>query len=264
MRLLITRPRADADRLAEKLAAAGHQAIISPLMCIRPRQVALPDPASLPQTGQPLAALAFTSANGARTLAARLAATDLMAVDPLWWSVPAYAVGPQTAQAAQSAGWKIVPQVTGGASKQVAGGVDTFDVATLAANILAMLHNTLHKGAVLHLAGCHQVGNLVQKLSAGGQAAEKLVLYEARTVATLTREAQDALAAGKCDAVMLYSQRSAKRFMQVFAALSISKRPLALCLSPAIAALLDAAGFVTRTAATSGEGDMLALINQPH
>src|SRR5262245_15671756 len=86
VRLLITRPRADADAFAQTLRVRGHVAIVAPVMEV------------LPRDGPPLAldsvqAVLATSANGVRALAARSARRD----------VPLYAVGPQTAEAAEQA-----------------------------------------------------------------------------------------------------------------------------------------------------------------
>src|SRR4029077_17748920 len=87
VRLLITRPRADAEAFAQILRRRGHVAIVAPLMEV------------VPHDGPPLAldsvqAVLATSANGVRALAARAARRD----------VPLYAVGPQTAEAAEQEG----------------------------------------------------------------------------------------------------------------------------------------------------------------
>src|SRR2546423_14567502 len=64
MRLLLTRPRDDAEPVADSLRSRGHEPFIAPLMEIR----LLPGP-KIPLTGAQ--GLIATSANGIRALAAR-------------------------------------------------------------------------------------------------------------------------------------------------------------------------------------------------
>src|SRR5205085_7458912 len=88
MRILITRPREDAERFARALTALGHEAVIESLLDV----VFLPGPA-LDLIG--VQALMLTSANGARAAAQRTAARNIAVV----------AVGPATAAAAREAGF---------------------------------------------------------------------------------------------------------------------------------------------------------------
>ena len=64
MRLLVTRPLDDAQALADRLEAGGHEALVEPLLTIAP-DLAAP----LPLDGA--RALLFTSANGVRAFALR-------------------------------------------------------------------------------------------------------------------------------------------------------------------------------------------------
>ena len=64
MRLLVTRPEADAAALAGILAGRGHEPIMAPVMSIR-----FLDQAAIPSRAWQ--ALLVTSANGARALARR-------------------------------------------------------------------------------------------------------------------------------------------------------------------------------------------------
>src|SRR5438309_513916 len=96
MRLLLTRPRDDAEALAQTLKRHGHEAVVAPLTQIRP----------LPVTEIPLAgvqAFVATSANGIRAFAARSAVRNL----------PVYAVGPQTAETAKAAGFHQIISANG-------------------------------------------------------------------------------------------------------------------------------------------------------
>ena len=245
MRLLLTRPMADALPLAEKLAAQGHDILISPVIHIEPTEAVLPPP-------QGIACLALTSANGVRALAARLQDKQLRAE---WLAKPAFAVGPQTAAALQALGWPDI---------HIAGG----DVEALATCIIAhnadnnAASNNKDSGTVLHIAGRHQAGYLQAALEKDGLAYEKAVLYQASPADGLSAAAEMALTEPDepLDAVLVYSQRSAKLFAEFYAELANTHaKPLIFCLSEAVAEPLRARGFDCRIAATADEAGMLAL-----
>ena len=96
MRLLITRPEEDAIVIAGLLRARGHTPIVAPLMDVQVREGAA-------VTLDGVQALLATSANGVRAFAQRTPRRDL----------PLYAVGPQTAETARSAGFKTVLSAEG-------------------------------------------------------------------------------------------------------------------------------------------------------
>lgn len=259
MRLLVTRPAANAAPLADKLAAQGHDIIISPVIEIYPTDTALPQLHEINQTAEindldgaanmadvPIGALALTSANGAHALAAKLPSTQ--AAREAWQALTAYAVGPQTAAALKAYGWQEIVEAAG-------------DVESLAALII-----NRHKGAsaVLHVAGRDRAGNLAAALQRADIICRLIMLYEAEAATALSPAAQAALADAQepVDGVLLYSQRSAKMFLQLSADLAMAQKPIAYCLSPAIAALMQEAGFDTCTARHPDEAAMLALTAQ--
>src|SRR5690348_3644654 len=90
-RALVTRPRAEAERLAAALAARGVEAFCEPLLDIR----YLDGP---PLDLAAIQAVLCTSANGGRALARRCAARD----------VPLLAVGETTAARARAEGFRNV------------------------------------------------------------------------------------------------------------------------------------------------------------
>ena len=96
MKALVTRPREDSGALVDVLRDRGIEAVVEPLLEIRPR-----DNPTLDVTG--VQALLFTSANGARAAAAATADRDL----------PVFAVGDATAHEAQSLGWTRVESAGG-------------------------------------------------------------------------------------------------------------------------------------------------------
>ena len=100
MRVLVTRPRPDAERTAARLAALGHEPIVVPLQDILP----LPD-AGVPAT---VDAVAVTSANALRQAAPAL--VRMLAAKPC------FAVGRQTASVARDCGFGDVREGPGEAA----------------------------------------------------------------------------------------------------------------------------------------------------
>lgn len=236
MRFLVTRPALDAARLADALGAQGHNVVVSPVIEIYPTPTPLPAPA-------PIGALALTSANGARALAARLHDEDQRT---LWQSRNAYAVGPQTAAALKALGWPQVHQADG-------------TVEALADLIRAS--HAPDQGAILHIAGRHRAGDLARALAAQGLTCHMAMLYEAEAATQLSPAAQAALADADepIDGVVLYSLRSADLYLTLSDGLAMARRPTAFCLSAPIAEKMQAAGYDTRIAKSPDEAGMLAL-----
>ena len=88
MRILVTRPLEDGKEIAARLAEMGHQALLAPLLTPRFQDGPEPDLTDVQ-------AILATSANGIRALARRTARRDF----------PIFAVGPQTTEEAQKAGF---------------------------------------------------------------------------------------------------------------------------------------------------------------
>ncbi len=238
MRLLVTRPIADAMPLAEQLAVQGHDVIVSPLIHIEANDTPLPDAATI-------GALALTSANGVRALAARL--HDEVAYK-IWATKPAYAVGSQTAAALAQLGWPDIRQAAG-------------DVKSLAALICATTDPPAQAAPILHIAGRETAGDLAGLLAAADIATVKAVLYHAQPATEFTRLAAAALcdATAPIDAVLLYSPRSADIFLSLYRGLDTPIAPHAYCLSAAVALHMQEAGFETRVA-VSPDGDAMRAL----
>jgi uroporphyrinogen-III synthase len=238
MRLLITRPQDDALKLAQQVSAQGHDCVMAPVIYIVARDVVLPSPENIQ-------GLAFTSANGVRALSQQLGPN---AAD--WLRLPAYTVGPQTQQAALAAGF--------GGAQQAAGDVESL------ADLIASQQPAHADKPILHIAGSHLAGNLQALLAAHNISVEKAVLYEAQAATDFEPPVANALRRAMFDAVVIYSQRSARIFIDLFTALepTARRKPVAFCLSPAIARLMQAAGFEARTAAAADEPAMLDLLQE--
>jgi len=174
-RIWITRTQPGADSTAERVRAMGHEAIIVPLLTVRP--VAEPE-INLRGVG----ALAFTSANGVRAFADHSGERELRV----------FAVGAATAQAARAAGFRTVLSADG-------------DVEALAEGIASRRGQL--RGAVLHPGAAEPAGDLAGALEKHGVEARRLILYETGPVKL--SEAQAATLV-QTDAALLHSPRAAK------------------------------------------------------
>lgn len=233
MKILLTRPVGDAEKTAADLRALGHDVIVAPLMEIRFRkgpEIALDD----------AQAVLVTSANGVRALARRTARRDM----------PLFAVGPQTAERARAAGFRAVKSADG-------------DAEALARAVTGWARP--EAGALFHARGAHAKGDLAALLAAAGFRVQSEVLYEAVEAKALPPAAAQALGSGSLDAVLLYSQRSARIFAHcaISAGLQeICETMAALCLSEAVAAGLAPLQFRSvRIASHPDQAGLFALLN---
>ena len=206
MRVLVTRPEADAAPIAAELAARGHTAMIEPLLTIVAKPDAVVDLADVQ-------ALALTSANGARVLAERTARRDL----------PVFAVGDATAAAARAAGFAAV---------ESAGG----DVVALADLIASRLDPAA--GAIFHPAARHLAGDLKGNLEAAGFTVRRVALYESEPSPALSEAAAAALRDGRIDAALFFSPRTGRTFVRLLTEsrlTAVCGRMIAVCLSNSVA-----------------------------
>ena len=234
MRLLVTRPREDAERFASLLRARGHEAVVAPVMEVRNSDG--PPPALEGVQG-----VLATSANGLRAFAARTAHRD----------VTVYAVGPQTAEAARMAGFPSVVDAEG-------------DATTLAETVAKEADPA--KGLLLHAAGAETAGRLRQALQARGFRVETIVLYEALPVAKLPDSADENLRNGTLDAVLLFSPRSAKIFATLASEAGLAEqcaRLVAYCISAATAEALAPLTFAQVAVAGAPNQDAILDLIPP-
>lgn len=228
MRVLITRPEPEAGDFAQLCVEEGMTPIVSPLMEIVIYEAA-PDLSSV-------GALAFTSANGVRAFAQNSKRRDL----------PVFAVGETSAGEAKRAGFGQVHAADG-------------DVGALAALIASKWAR--NQRAILHLAGATRAGDLVKSLEEKGLSARREVLYEARPIEGLNKEALAALKSGVAVLwVALFSPRSAKLFLEAADKAKLTPslgKVNAACLSEAVA---DAVGDGWRDVRIAVRRDSAAMI----
>lgn len=204
--ILITRPREDAAPLAARLERLGHRIAVEPMLDIE----RLPGPA-LDLDG--VQAFLFTSANGVRAAAARTQERAL----------PALAVGDATARAAREAGFLDV---------RAAGGT-VGDLALLATRSLDP-----GRGRLVHAAGSAVAGDLSGALAAHGFMVDRQVLYAAHAATALSESTIRLLYAGTIAAILFFSPRTAKSFVNLAGKSGLEHRlggAVALCLSEAVA-----------------------------
>lgn len=191
--VLLTRPEADARAVAQVLRAMGATVVLSPLMQIEATGMR-PDIAG---------GVLLTSRNAVR----------MFAGDDTINGVQAWVVGPQTAELARDAGFRVE-----GVARDVDHLVDLVPKET---------------PPLVHLRGAVTRGDLAERLTARGLTVTEAVVYRQSEV-PLTQEALGLLAAGPT-LVPLYSPRSATLLAGVCPPKALPHLRL-LALSPAVAA----------------------------
>ena len=209
MRLLVTRPRPDAERTASQLRALGHDVVVQPLLAME----MLPAPDD--DVGDP-AAIILTSRNGARALASWQRSAQ-------WHSRPVFAVGSATAEAAMAAGFSDVRSAEGDGVALAGLIIDTCDPDS---------------GTLLYAAADIRSSAMEEALDNAGFNVEIVTAYRMAAAGALDRLVAESVASGRFDGVLLYSRRSAAVFLELVAeaGLTTALRQLAVfVLSSAVA-----------------------------
>ena len=228
MRILVTRPAEDGEEIAAKLRAMGHAPLLAPLLV--PRFAYGPEPDF---TG--IQAILLTSANGVRALIRRSSRREL----------PIFAVGPQTTEEAQKAGFHQVRNADG-------------DARALAEATPGW--TSPDKGALLHVCGAEAPGTLGDLLAGYGFSVRRAVLYAVDAATELPAQARAALQSRALDAALFFSPRSAKVFCDLAAGAPLDGLT-AYCISPVTAKALENCGFSSITvAAQPNQAALLALL----
>jgi len=226
MKLIITRPKQDAEALAIRLKSLGHEAVIVPLLEIVPRQgISVP-----PRSYQ---AICLTSANG-------------IINDPSLVSKRVLTVGPQSAEAARAAGYEAVSHHGG-------------DLEGLVSHIARTLKP--QDGPLLYLSGATTSGDLEGQLKALGFSVDRIVTYDAVAIEPLDLANVIHISNG----VLLYSPRSAKLWANAVEKANAQahiQRIIHYCLSVAVAKALPHS-WLTRTATAPDESALLATLARP-
>jgi uroporphyrinogen-III synthase len=233
VRILVTRPAADAARSAAALRARGHDVIVAPLLTIEILCNA--------ELGDgPWSAILVTSANAARAIAGHKRCDELR-------RIPVFTVGKQTAEEFRAQGFTEVTSADG-------------DGDDLVALIAARLKPP---APLLYLAGEDRAGDLASTLRTKNLDVTTVVVYRVATADTLPVEAAAALHGG-LDGVLHYSRRSAEAFVAAARKSGLLEAALAkpthYCLSAKVAEPLQKAGAANvRVAARPDEAALMAL-----
>ena len=239
MAVLVTRPHPDDEATAAALRAKGFEVMLAPMLRFEP--VAFHDDAEARY-----GAVIVTSANALRGIAPHLQGSRQ---GSRLLKLPLFAVGEHTASAAHRAGFDNVIPANG-------------DAASLRDSVLASVKaKELKKTSpVLYLAGADLARDLAGELGERGFTVVTHTTYRMIPVSSLPREACDAFAASGIEAVLHYSRRSARAFLNAARAGGVEISALAIpqcCISAAVASVVRDAGATQVMAAASPDENAL-------
>src|SRR4051794_18207385 len=203
MAILVTRPQPDNETTAAALREKGFPGLPAPMLRFEP--VAFHD-----DTDARYGAVIVSSANALRAIESQLAGSRLLAL-------PLFAVGERSAAAARHAGFREVAVADGNA-------------AALRELIAASARGkTLKKASpLLYLAGADLAGDLAGELGERGFSVVTHTTYRMIPVRSLPRQAVEAFAATGIEAVLHYSRRSARAFLDAVRAAGVEISALAV------------------------------------
>ncbi|GLR91487.1 uroporphyrinogen-III synthase [Bradyrhizobium iriomotense] len=220
MAILVTRPHPDNEATAAGLRALGYVVLLAP--ALKFEAMAFRDESEANYSG-----IIVTSANAIRAIAPQLPELHLS-------KLPLFAVGEHTATAAREAGFVNVI---------VAGG----DAAALRDKVLQSARDKVvkKKSTLLYLAGADLSRDLGGELGAEGFNVVTQTNYRMVPVKHLPREVCEGFAADSIRAVLHYSRRSARAFLDAAREEGVEISALSIpqcCLSESIAGVLREAG----------------------
>ncbi len=241
MAVLVTRPYPDDETTAASLRARGFDVLRAPMLRFEP--VAFHD-----DINARYSAVIVTSANALRGIEPHLKGHRML-------ELPLFAVGEHTAAAARRAGFTHVVSANG-------------DAANLRDLVLASLKAKELKKAstLLYLAGAEFARDLASELEESGFRVVTQTTYKMIAVTSLPREACDAFAANQVEAVLHYSQRSVRAFLDAARAAGVEISALAIpqcCISAAVASVVrDAGATQVVVAATPDENALFEALER--
>ena len=241
MAVLVTRPHPDDETTAATLRARGFDVLRAPMLRFEP--VAVHE-----DLNARYSAVIVTSANALRGIEPHLKGHRMV-------ELPLFAVGDHTAAAARRAGFTHVVSANG-------------DAANLRDLVLASLKAKELKKAstLLYLAGAEISRDLASELEESGFRVVTQTTYRMIAVKSLPRETCDAFAANQVEAVLHYSQRSARAFLDAARAAGVEISALAIpqcCISATVASVLrDAGATQVVVAATPDENALFEALER--
>jgi uroporphyrinogen-III synthase len=241
MAVLVTRPHPDDETTARALRARGHEVLRAPMLRFEP--VAFHD-----EDDADYGAIIVTSANALRGIEPHLEGSRLL-------TLPLFAVGEHTAAAARSIGFYNVIPADG-------------DAPALRDRVVASAKARQLKktSPLLYLAGADLARDLAGELGERGFSVVTQTTYRMSPVSSLPRGVVEAFAANGIEAVLHYSRRSARAFLQAAGAAGVEISALAIaqcCLSEAVASVVREAGAPqVLVAAAPHENALFEVLNR--
>jgi uroporphyrinogen-III synthase len=239
MAVLVTRPHPDNEATAAALRARGFEALLAPML--RFEALAFQD-----DLDTRYGAVIVTSANALRGFEQHPAGQRLL-------KLPLFAVGQRTAAAARDVGFDKVISADG-------------DATALREAVLARVKARELKKAspLLYLAGSDLARDLAGDLGERGFTVATQTTYRMIPVLDLPREVSEGFAANRIKAVLHYSRRSARAFLEAARAAGVEISALAIpqcCISDAVASIVrDAGATQVMTARAPDENALLDAV----
>ena len=213
MRVLITRPAADATDLGAALRTHGHEVLFDPLLTISEEPGSA---AALERSLPGVQAVVFTSPNGVRAFAAASRRRN----------VPVIALGDATMAAARAAQFGEIGSVDG-------------DAEALTGLVAGRL-NPLG-GALLVITGAEVGRDLARMLGAAGFSVRRVALYRAEPAQSFSSKAAAGFKSRTIDAAVFFSPGTATVFARLISTsgfVSACRDMTVVVTSPAVAAAL--------------------------
>ena len=241
MAILVTRPHPDDETTAAGLRARGFEVLRAPMLRFEP--AAFHEDADADYGG-----VIVTSANALRGIEAQLKASRLL-------KLPLFAVGEHTASAASAIGFGQVIVAKGGAAS-------LRDLVVASVKVKALKKTR----PLLYLAGADLARDLAGELGERGFTVVTQTTYRMIPLSNLPRETCDAFAANRIEAVLHYSRRSARAFLESVRAAGVEISALSIpqyCISAGVASVVRDAGATQVVAAASpDENALFALLDR--
>ena len=241
MAILVTRPYPDDEATAAELRARGFEVLLAPMLRFEPT-------AFHEDADAHYGAVVVTSANALRGIEPQLKGSRLL-------KLPLFAVGEHTATAARNIGFEQVIPASG-------------DAASLRELVTAGVKAKALKktSPLLYLAGADLARDLAGELGERGFTVVTQTTYRMVPLSSLPREVCDAFAANRVEAVLHYSRRSARAFLESIRAAGVEISALSVpqcCISAGVALVVrDAGATQVMVAASPDETAVLAVLDR--
>ena len=241
MAVLVTRPQPDDEATAVSLRIRGFEVLKAPMLRFEP--VAFQDDAEMRY-----GAVIVSSANALRGVESQLAGKALL-------KLPLFAVGERTAAAARGIGFENVMTANGDATR-------LRDLVLKSVKAKALKKTS----PLLYLAGADLAQDLSGELGERGFTVVTQTTYRMVPVLSLPGEVREAFAANGIEAVLHYSRRSARAFLEAARSAGVEISALSVpqcCISDGVATVLrDAGATQVMVAASPDENAVFGVLDR--